>query len=36
MERKVAIKEYLPGDFATRAPKTEKVTIFSGESEEQF
>ncbi len=32
----VAIKEYLPGEFATRAPGQSAVTIYSGEWGEQF
>lgn len=35
-EQKVAIKEYLPSEFATRCTGDEKVTIFSGDKEEQF
>ena len=33
MERKVAIKEYLPSEFATRMPTQQKVTVYSGEKE---
>ena len=36
LQQKVAIKEYLPSEFATRMPKQEDVTIYSGEKEEQF
>ncbi|MCI8659329.1 MAG: PASTA domain-containing protein [Lachnospiraceae bacterium] len=36
MERKVAIKEYLPSEFATRMPTQQKVTVYSGDREEQF
>ncbi len=36
MSRKVAIKEYLPSEFATRMPTQLKVTIYSGEREEQY
>lgn len=36
MERKLAIKEYLPGEFATRVPEENQVTIYSGDREEQF
>ncbi|MBE5954093.1 MAG: PASTA domain-containing protein [Lachnospiraceae bacterium] len=36
LEQKIAIKEYLPGEFATRNGDTADVTIFSGEREEQF
>lgn len=34
--RKVAIKEYLPGECATRIPGDENITVFEGEKEEQF
>ena len=33
---KIAIKEYLPGEFATRSAGTSAVTIFTGDKEEQF
>ena len=36
MERKVAIKEYLPSEFSTRMPDSTQVTVFSGDREEQF
>jgi beta-lactam-binding protein with PASTA domain/serine/threonine protein kinase len=36
LEEKIAIKEYLPGDFATRAPGEASVSIFGGVREEQF
>lgn len=36
MDRKVAIKEYLPSEFATRMPTQQKVTVYSGDREEQF
>ncbi|MDO5408378.1 MAG: PASTA domain-containing protein [Eubacteriales bacterium] len=36
MERKVAIKEYLPSEFATRMPTQLKVTVYSGDREEQY
>ena len=36
LERKVAIKEYLPGEFATRVPGQEQLTIYEGEKREQF
>lgn len=32
----VGIKEYLPGEFATRVPNQAAVTIYTGEKEEQF
>ena len=35
-ECKIAIKEYLPGEFATRCAGTNEVTVFSGDREEQF
>ena len=36
LERKVAIKEYLPGEFSTRVPGQTQVTIYDGERKEQF
>lgn len=33
---KVAIKEYLPNEFSTRVPTQAKVTVFTGDKEEQF
>ena len=36
LQRKVAIKEYLPSDFATRSYGSKRVTVFSGEAAEQF
>ena len=36
LEQRVAIKEYMPGEFSTRMPKQNTVTVFSGEREEQF
>ncbi len=36
LKRKVAIKEYLPSDFATRSYGTEILTVFSGEATVQF
>ena len=36
LERKVAIKEYLPGEFSTRIPGQTQVTIYDGERKEQF
>ena len=36
LERKIAIKEYLPTNFSTRMPGETKLTIFQGESEELF
>ena len=36
LEQKVAIKEYLPGEFSTRMPGRYSVTVFNGEKSEQF
>ena len=36
LEQKVAIKEYLPGEFSTRMPGQTQVTIFNGDKSEQF
>lgn len=36
LNKKVAIKEYLPGEFSTRVPGQTEVTVFSGDKEEQF
>lgn len=36
IKRKVAIKEYLPSDLATRAPGQENLTIYGGAQETQF
>ncbi len=36
LDHKIAIKEYLPGEFATRTTDCTEVTVFSGEREEQF
>lgn len=36
IKRKVAIKEYLPSDLATRAPGQENLTIYGGVQETQF
>lgn len=36
LEQKVAIKEYLPGEFSTRMPGQTRVTVFNGEKREQF
>lgn len=36
LQRKVAVKEYLPSDFATRSYGTEALTVFSGEATVQF
>ena len=34
--QKVAIKEYFPGDFATRIPGEKKITVYDGDRGEQF
>ncbi|MBQ5951836.1 MAG: InlB B-repeat-containing protein [Lachnospiraceae bacterium] len=36
LEQKVAIKEYLPGEFSTRMPGRTQVTVFGGDKSEQF
>ncbi|MCM1026235.1 MAG: PASTA domain-containing protein [Roseburia sp.] len=36
LERKVAVKEYLPGEFSTRIPGQSQITAFEGERTEQF
>lgn len=36
MERKVAIKEYLPSEFSTRIPGHTQITAYEGERFEQF
>ena len=36
LEQKVAVKEYLPGEFSTRMPGQSRVTVFNGEKSEQF
>ena len=36
LERKVAIKEYLPSEFSTRIPGQTEVTTYAGERTEQF
>ncbi|MBO5870134.1 MAG: InlB B-repeat-containing protein [Clostridia bacterium] len=36
LEQKVAIKEYLPGEFSTRMPGRSRVTVFNGKKSEQF
>ena len=34
--RKVAVKEYLPGEFSTRIPGQTQITTYEGERSEQF
>ncbi|MDO4285357.1 MAG: PASTA domain-containing protein [Eubacteriales bacterium] len=36
LEQRVAIKEYMPGEFSTRAPGETQVSVYGGEKEEQF
>ena len=36
LEQKVAIKEYLPGEFSTRMPGQSRISVFSGDKAEQF
>ena len=36
LEQKVAVKEYLPGEFSTRMPGQTCITVFSGDKSEQF
>ncbi len=36
LEKRIAIKEYLPGEFSTRMPNQLKVTVYSGDKEEQY
>ncbi|MEG2770414.1 MAG: serine/threonine-protein kinase, partial [Oscillospiraceae bacterium] len=36
LEKKIAVKEYLPSDFSTRMPGQTLLTVYSGESGEQF
>lgn len=36
LEKKLAVKEYFPGEFSTRAPMQTEMTVFSGVKEEQF
>ncbi|MBO4678904.1 MAG: PASTA domain-containing protein [Lachnospiraceae bacterium] len=36
LTRRVAVKEYMPGEFSTRMPGSTKVTTYGGEKQEQF
>ena len=36
LEQRVAIKEYLPGEFSTRMPGNSQVSVFSGDKSQQF
>ena len=36
LQHKIAIKEYFPGEFSTRVSGQTKVSVYSGEREEQF
>lgn len=36
LEQKVAIKEYLPGEFSTRMPDVTQVTVYNGDKRQQF
>lgn len=36
LQQRVAIKEYLPSEFATRAPGQSQVTVFTGDRAQQF
>ncbi|MFR5633982.1 MAG: PASTA domain-containing protein [Monoglobales bacterium] len=36
MGRRIAIKEYLPSEFATRMPMQTQVSVYSGDREKQF
>ena len=36
LQTRAAIKEYMPGEFSTRMPNQQMVTVYSGEREEQF
>lgn len=36
LEQKVAVKEFLPGEFSTRMPGQSVITVFNGDKSEQF
>lgn len=36
LNQKVAVKEYMPGEFSTRAPGETQITVYGGEKTEQF
>ena len=36
LEQKVAIKEYMPSEFATRMPGQSQMTVFAGDKSEQY
>ncbi len=36
LEQRVAVKEYLPGEFSTRMPGQTMITVFNGDKSEQF
>ena len=36
LDREVAVKEYLPGEFCTRVPGTEELTVYEGDRREQY
>ncbi len=36
LEQRVAVKEFLPGEFSTRMPGQTMITVFNGDKSEQF